>query len=297
MELVIQAQRHSLGGFEVGRVLPSAQRRQIGPFVFFDHMGPVTFPANIPHDADVRPHPHIGLTTITYLLDGEITHRDSLGFEQPIRPGEVNWMTAGRGITHSERFDGMRAAGGLMDGIQAWVALPDSAEEAEPGFDHYQAETLPVFTDNGVVARLIAGSAHGETSAVRTFSPLFYIHAQMQPGGRIGLPAEPSERAAYVARGRIEADGREWVHGDMLIFAPGETPVVQALEPSEVMLLGGEPVGPRHLWWNFVSSSRERIEQAKADWRAGRFALPPTDNREVIPLPGEPPPATANPMS
>ena len=297
MQQVIQAQRHSLGGFDVGRVLPQADRRTIGPFVFFDHMGPVTFPAGIPHETDVRPHPHIGLSTITYLLDGEITHRDSLGVEQVIRPGEVNWMTAGRGITHSERFEGMRPRGGLMDGLQTWVALPDGQEEAEPGFEHYPSEALPAWTEPGLTARLIAGSAHGETSPVRTFSPLFYIHARLEPGGAIGLPPEPSERAAYVVRGRIEVDGREWAHGDMLVFAKGQTPRLRAVEPSDLMLLGGESVGPRHVWWNFVSSSRERIEQAKADWRAGRIPLPPTDHDEFIPLPPEPPPPSAEPMS
>ena len=297
MELVIQAQRRSLGGFEVGRVLPSAARRMVGPFVFFDHMGPTTFPPNIPHDADVRPHPHIGLATITYLLNGEITHRDSLGADQPIRPGEVNWMTAGRGITHSERFEGMRTAGGLMDGIQSWVALPQADEEADPAFDHYPQADLPAWSEPGLAGRLIAGTAFGLTSKVKTFSPLFYVHLRLQPGARFGLPTGHAERAVYVATGRIEAEGRTFEPGHMLAFAAGETPALQAIEPSDVMLLGGEPLGPRHVWWNFVSSSRERIEQAKADWRAGRFALPPHDDREFIPLPDEPPRPQANPMS
>ena len=297
MELLIQARRHSLGGFDVGRVLPFATHRMVGPFIFWDHMGPVSFPAPIPRDTDVRPHPHIGLSTITYLFDGQMTHRDSLGVEQVIRPGEVNWMTAGRGITHSERFEGMRASGGLMDGIQAWVALPDEAEETDPGFDHYGHDDLPAWTEPGVAMRLIAGSAFGATSKVKTFSPLFYLHARLEPGGRIGLPAEASERAAYVARGRIEAQGREYGHGDMLVFAKGETPVLRATEPAEVMLLGGEPVGERHIWWNFVASSKDRIEAAKADWRAGRILLPPNDRDEFIPLPEEPPPARPNPMS
>jgi redox-sensitive bicupin YhaK (pirin superfamily) len=297
MELLIQARRHSLGGFDVGRVLPFAQHRMVGPFIFFDHMGPVRFPAPIPHETDVRPHPHIGLATITYLFDGEITHRDSTGVEQVIRPGEVNWMTAGRGITHSERFDGMRQSGGAMDGLQTWVALPNEAEETDPGFDHYGREELPAWSEPGAEMRLIAGSAFGASSKVKTFSPLFYVHAHLQPGARIGPPAEPSERAAYVARGRIQAEGREFVHGDMLVFASGESPILQAVEPSEVMLLGGEPVGPRHIWWNFVASSKDRIEQAKADWRAGRIALPQADHDEFIPLPDEPPPPRPEPMS
>jgi redox-sensitive bicupin YhaK (pirin superfamily) len=297
MEIAIQAQRRSLGGFEVGRVLPQAPRRMVGPFVFFDHMGPVDFPPNMPHETDVRPHPHIGLGTVTYLLDGEITHRDSVGSEQVIRPGEVNWMTAGRGITHSERFEGMRAGGGPMDGIQTWIGLPEADEEADPGFEHYGAADLPTWRESGLQARLIAGTAHGERSPVKTFSPLFYIHAHLDPGGRVGLPSEHVERAAYVARGRIEAEGREYGHGDMLIFAPNDPASIRAMEPSDVMLLGGDPIGPRHLYWNFVSSSRERIEQAKADWRAGRFALPIHDQAEKIPLPEEPPPPKPEPMS
>jgi redox-sensitive bicupin YhaK (pirin superfamily) len=284
MEL-IQARRRSLGGFDVGRVLPSTGRRMVGPFAFFDHMGPERFRPNMPKDADVRPHPHIGLATITYLLDGEMTHRDSLGAEQVIRPGEVNWMTAGRGITHSERFDGLRGPGGLLDGAQAWVALPDQLEETDPAFDHYPSSDLPSWTEPGMSARLIAGTAFGGTSAVRTCSPLFYIHARLEPGARLGLPDEHPERAAYVARGRVRTEGHEFGHGDMLVFERGETPVLVAVERADVLLLGGEPVGPRHVWWNFVSSRPERIEQAKADWKAGRFALPPMDASEFIPLP------------
>jgi redox-sensitive bicupin YhaK (pirin superfamily) len=297
MQLVIPARRHSLGGFDVGRVLPFPEHRSIGPFVFFDHMGPTRFPPHMPRETDVRPHPHIGLATVTYLLEGEITHRDSVGSRQVIRPGEVNWMTAGRGITHSERFDGMRDGGGPMDGLQTWVGLPEADEEAAPGFDHFGAEALPTWTEKGLLARLIAGTAHGERSPVKTFSPLFYIHARLEAGGRVALPSEHAERAAYVVRGRIEAEGREYGHGDMLVFAPSDAAIVTALEPSDVMLLGGDPIGPRHLWWNFVASSRERLEQAKADWRAGRFALPPDDHAEFIPLPAEPPPARPEPMS
>ncbi len=297
MELVIKARRRSLGGFDVGRVLPFAGGRMVGPFIFFDHMGPAVFPPGIPHDADVRPHPHIGLATITYLLDGEITHRDSLGVEQPIRPGEVNWMTAGRGITHSERFDGMRAAGGLMDGIQTWVALPEGEEEAAPRFDHLDEHQLPSWIEDRASIRLLAGSAFGASSPVKTYSPLFYAHARAEKGSCLRLPEEHPERAIYIARGRIEAEGKTFGHGDMLIFASGARPELVAAETSDVMLLGGSPVGPRRLWWNFVSSRPDRIEQAKADWKAGRFTLPPNDKDEFIPLPEEPPPPRPEPMS
>ena len=297
MQLVIQARRRSLGGFEVGRVLPFAQHRMVGPFVFFDHMGPVVFPPDIPHDTDVRPHPHIGLSTITYLLDGEITHRDSLGVEQVIRPGEVNWMTAGKGITHSERFDGMRATGGPMDGIQAWIALPAEHEETQPAFDHYVQADLPAIEARSVSLRLIAGEAFGARSPVTTFSPVFYAHASLHDGGLIAAPEDYSERAIYIARGLVECEGQLFDQGQMLVFAKGEAAEVRAHGPAELMLLGGEPVGPRLVWWNFVSSRQERIEQAKADWRAGRFALPAHDKDEFIPLPEEPPTPKPEPMS
>jgi hypothetical protein len=297
IELVIPARRKDLGGFEVGRVLPFAQRRMVGPFTFFDHMGPVTLPPNIPRSTDVRPHPHIGLATVTYLLDGELTHRDSLGVEQVIRPGEVNWMTAGRGISHSERFEGMRAHGGFMDGIQAWVALPEADEEMEPAFDHYGADALPRFGEPGVEARLIAGEAYGVKNAVKTRSPMFYVHADLAAGAAMGLPDGHPERAVFVARGRIEVEGQEYGVGQMVVFGPQAGPAVRALEASTVLLLGGEPLGPRHIWWNFVSSSRERIEQAKADWKAGRIPLPTLDNQEFIPLPEDPPKPAPEPMS
>lgn len=288
IELVIDQRRRDLGGFEVGRVLPFAKRRTVGPFVFFDHMGPVDMAAGVPRSTDVRPHPHIGLSTVTYLFSGEMRHQDSLGFDQQIRPGEVNWMTAGRGITHSERFDGLlRERGGLMHGIQAWVALPDGLEETDPAFAHYAATDLPSFESAGFAARLIAGSAFGETSAVKTHSPMFYAHWTMEAGAVAGLPAEYPERAAYVAAGQVEVGGQSWRAGQMLVFAPGETVMFKAEQPSTVMVLGGEPIGPRYIWWNFVSSSAERIEQAKADWTAGRFRLPPHDHDEFIPLPHE----------
>jgi redox-sensitive bicupin YhaK (pirin superfamily) len=296
LERVIEARRHDLGGFEVGRVLPFRQRRMVGPFVFFDHMGPVELPAPVPRSTDVRPHPHIGLSTVTYLFDGQMTHRDSLGVEQVIEPGALNWMTAGAGISHSERFDGMRERGGAVDGIQAWVALPEASEEDAPGFDHYDDASLPGFDDDGIAARVIAGSAFGVHSPARVHSPLFYVHAELQAGARMALPDGHAERAAYVARGCIEVEGTRYRPGQMLVFTAGAAPTLRALEASRVMLLGGEPLGPRHIWWNFVSSRPERIEQAKADWLAGRIALPTLDRDEFIPLP-DTPSAPANPMS
>jgi redox-sensitive bicupin YhaK (pirin superfamily) len=279
IEIIISQRRRDLGGFEVGRVLPFAKRRMVGPFVFFDHMGPVNFPAGLPRSVDVRPHPHIGLATLTYLFDGEIMHRDSVGSEQAIRPGEVNWMTAGRGITHSERFERARREGGRMDGIQAWVALPRELEETDPAFSHHQAVPL---AEN---VRLIAGEAFGNTSPVPVHSPLFYLHCELAQGAGAELPARYAERAAYVASGAIEADGQRIEAGQMAVFAAGAASPLRALTDAVVMLLGGEPLGERFIEWNFVSSSRERIEQAKADWRAGRMKLPDLDNGEFIPLP------------
>jgi redox-sensitive bicupin YhaK (pirin superfamily) len=295
IELVIDQRRRDLGGFEVGRVLPYRGGRMIGPFIFFDHMGPAQFTAGFPRSVDVRPHPHIGLSTLSYLFDGEITHRDSTGALQPIRPGEVNWMTAGRGVTHSERFETLRAKGGCMDGIQAWIALPLEAEETGPSFSHHAAGDLPAWEAEGVSARLIAGEGFGAKSPVRTYSPLVYVHWAMAAGARGEVPADYAQRAAYVARGSVEVDGQTFRTGQMIVFAQGETGVVKAAEPAIVMVLGGDPVGERFIEWNFVASSRERIEQAKADWRAGRMKLPVGDDQESIPLP-EPPPA-ANPMS
>jgi redox-sensitive bicupin YhaK (pirin superfamily) len=287
LSLVIPARKRTIGLLEVGRILPFAQRRMVGPFIFLDHIGPLELPPEIPRETDVRPHPHIGLSTVTYLFDGEITHRDSLGFEQVIKPGAVNWMAAGQGIAHSERFDGLRHTGGRLHGLQAWVAMPARDEEAPADFTHYPESGLPTFKQPGVEARLIAGSAYGLGSKVKTHSPLFYIHAEMQPGADLELPAEHKERAAYVVRGRVEHDARSYQAGDMLVFSFGDASL-RAEEPSTVMLLGGEPLGTRHIWWNFVSSRKERIDQAKADWQAGRFKLPAHDDQEFIPLPQEP---------
>ncbi|MGH8709249.1 MAG: pirin family protein [Burkholderiales bacterium] len=285
IDLVIESRRRDLGGFEVGRLLPFAARRMVGPFIFLDRMGPVRFAPGIPRSVDVRPHPHIGLSTLTYLFEGEIMHRDSVGSEQAIRPGEVNWMTAGRGITHSERFERARREGGRMDALQAWVALPREDEETDPAFSHHAAQDLPAFEEKGVSRRLIAGQAYGARSPVRTHSPLFYVHSTLLAGAREALPPGISERAAYVISGEVEAEGRRIREGQLLVFGAGDA-VVEARTPSTLMLLGGEPVGERYIEWNFVSSSKERIEQAKADWRAGRMQLPDRDHEEFIPLPG-----------
>ncbi len=293
IDLVIDQRRKDLGGFEVGRVLPFAKRRMVGPFVFFDHMGPVDFAPGFPRTVDVRPHPHIGLSTVTYLFDGSITHRDSVGSTQVIHPGEVNWMTAGKGITHSERFEDLRAKGGSMHGIQAWVALPNGEEEIDPAFANHGPADLPTYEspDGKLWARLVAGKAFGVEARVKTNSPLFYIHWKLKAGGQADLAPEYSERAAYVAQGTVEVDGRQLNAGQMAILTPGQHVLFTAQTDAIVMLLGGEPVGERFIEWNFVSSSKDRIEQAKADWRAGRMKLPDADDQEFTPLPGDPPPA------
>ncbi len=296
IDLVIQAGRRDLGGFEVGRVLPAAERRMVGPFVFFDHIGPVVLPPNVPRSFDVRPHPHIGLATVTYLFAGEITHRDSIGYAQVIQPGEVNWMTAGRGISHSERFDTMRRSGGLLHGIQAWVALPEEQEEIAPSFVHIGSNDLPSRELAGAYVKIIAGSAFGLTSRVATLSSLFYVHVGLQAHAACDVPPGYPERAVYVAEGRIRIAAREYHPGQMIVLEAGSSVTLVALDPAIVMLLGGEPLGTRHLWWNFVSSRKERIEQAKAEWKAGRIPLPASDAAEFIPLPEEPPPPP-EPMS
>jgi len=296
IELIIDQRRKDLGGFEVGRVLPFHAHRMIGPFIFFDHMGPATFQPGFPRNVDVRPHPHIGLSTVSYLFEGSMTHRDSVGSTEVIYPGEVNWMTAGSGITHSERFEDLRAHGGTMDGIQAWVALPTEAEEAAPAFAHHGADDLPTYEGGGMWARLIAGKAFGTEAKVKTHSPMFYVHWALDAGATAELPAEYPERAAYVARGVVEIDGRQVQQGQMAVFQPGVTVPITAVTDAIVMLLGGEPVGERFIEWNFVASSKDRIAQAKADWRAGRMKLPDADDQEFIPLPPDPP-GPANPMS
>lgn len=285
IDLEIDPRPRDLGGFVVRRVLPYARRRMVGPFIFFDHIGPVRFEPG--RGIDVRPHPHIGLATVTYLFEGEIVHRDSLGYVQTIRAGDVNWMTAGRGIVHSERTGPeARAAGAPLHGIQSWVALPRAAEETAPSFHHHPAATLPMVDAGGATLRLIAGRGWGATSPVTTASGLFYADAAIAPGGTLELDAALGERAVHVVDGSVRIDaGREVTAGRMLVLRDGATVTVAAPNGARVIALGGAPLdGERHIWWNFVSSSLERIEQAKRDWEADRFGRVPGDD-ERIPLP------------
>ena len=283
----ITGKAHDLGdGFFVTRLLPQIARRSIGPFVFFDYFGPVDFaPCK---GIDVRPHPHIGLATVTYLFDGSQMHRDTLGTVQEIKPGDVNWMTAGRGIAHSERTGAeVRASGHRMHGIQSWVGLPQADEEAPPEFHHVGVADLPEREESGVTLRLIAGTAFGLTSPVKTFSPIFYADARFAPGGALHYSAEHEERAFLVIEGEVQTGDVE-VHGPgaMLALEAGEEVTLYADGPARVMLLGGAKLdGERHIWWNFVASSRERIERAKQEWKEGKFGLIPGDDKEFIPLP------------
>ncbi|WP_018477688.1 pirin family protein [Pontibacter roseus] len=287
LDIVIEARKAAIApGMDVRRILPFRLRRMVGPFIFMDHAGPVEVQPQFSHNMDVLPHPHIGLSTVSYLFGGQVTHRDSLGVEQVIRPGEVNWMTAGSGIAHSERFEDPAAlAGGELEMIQTWVALPEKDEEASPAFDNYKPEHLPVYTDTGIWMRLIAGNAFGLRNDVKTHSPLFYLHLVLDQGARFTLPLGHTERGVYVAKGSVEVAGRRYSVGQMLVFNKTAEPVLIATEKSTLMLLGGEPLGERFIWWNFVSSRKERIEQAKADWKEGRIQLPTTDNEEFVPLP------------
>ena len=285
---VLEGRPRDLGGFGVRRVLPAGGLQTVGPFIFFDHMGPATFAPG--GGVDVRPHPHIGLATVTYLFTGEFMHRDSLGTAQLIRPGDVNWMVAGRGIVHSERTpaDSRGTEGGAaIHGIQTWVALPRSHEECEPSFAHHPAATVPEVHGAGFVLRLIAGEAFGQRSPAAVFAPMFYVDAALEAGASASLPQEYAERAVYVASGEIEIDGTQHGAGRMIVVAARDEVAVRAVGAARVLLLGGAPLdGPRHLWWNFVSSSRERIEQAKRDWREAKFAPVPGDD-ERIPLPDD----------
>lgn len=286
IDMLIDKRRHDLGGgFVVGRVLPFQKRRMVGPFIFLDHLGPLDLAAGIPRELDVRPHPHIGLSTVTYLYSGAITHRDNLGSLQEIQPGAVNWMVAGSGITHSERLEYARAHGAHMHGLQSWVALPDEAEEAAPAFYHHASDALPEWQEGGVKGRLIAGEIDGLKSPVKTHSPLFYQHLEMQPKARHSLGTSFTERAVYVTSGQIDIDTDRVVAGQLAVLSPGRAVTLTAQTAAVVMLLGGEPIGERYILWNFVSSSRERLEEAKLDWQAGRMSLPLGDDQEFIAFP------------
>jgi len=284
LDVVIIPRMRDLGGFEVRRVLPAGERRMIGPFIFFDQMGPITFKAGT--GIDVRPHPHIGLATITYLFDGEILHRDSLGTVQSIRPGDVNWMTAGRGIVHSERTpEALRMAPSPVFGIQAWVGLPRAREEAEPSFAHHGAASLPIVDSKGCRVRVMIGSLMGARSPVATLSEMVYADATLAAGARLAFPTEYEERAIYVVKGVIDVASRSFGASQLLVLKRGVEAAVVAPQGARLLLLGGAPLdGARHVWWNFVSSSQPRIEQAKADWKAGRFPSVPHET-EFIPLP------------
>jgi redox-sensitive bicupin YhaK (pirin superfamily) len=285
IDTVIVPPTHDLGdGFHVRRALPSSQRRMVGPFVFFDQMGPTVLRAGT--GLDVRPHPHIGLATVTYLFDGEIMHRDSLGSVQPIWPGEVNWMIAGRGIVHSERSPAdRRGAASTLFGIQTWVALPRAQEERSPSFHHHAASELPLIEGEGKSLRLIAGSLYGARAPVAALSEMFYADVTLAAHAQLPVATEYEERAIYVLRGRVDIDGSAFDAGQLLVLAPRRPVTVRADVRAQLLLLGGASLdGPRHVWWNFVSSSSERIEQAKADWRAGRLGNVPGD-AEFIPLP------------
>lgn len=287
IEQVIVPRARDLGGFEVRRALPSARRQMIGPFIFFDQMGPAQFLAG--KGIDVRPHPHIGLATVTYLFDGEITHRDSLGSALAIRPGEVNLMTAGRGIVHSERSGAeVRASGQNLFGIQSWMALPASHEETAPSFAHLGTDLLPRLEGEGKRVRLIMGSLYGQTSPAEFPHGCFYAEAVLAPGAVLPLDPDYDERGVYVASGRIDIAGQSFEAGQLLVFKPGDRISILAESNARLMLLGGEPMdGPRHIWWNFVSSSQDRIDAAKNDWRERRFDIVPGDESEFIPLPDD----------
>ena len=285
VELIVEPKAKDLGGLTVRRVLPSRDRQMVGPFIFFDHMGPAEFPPG--KGISVRPHPHIGLATVTYLFEGEILHRDNLGFVQPIRPGAVNLMTAGKGIVHSERAGDDLDTTSRLHGIQSWMALPEDMQEIDPAFEHYPADDLPEFEQDGVHVRVIIGEAFGHTSPVSVHAPMLYLECRMPAGSSLTLPDNYEDRAAYVVEGNVDIDGRQLGDAHMAIARQGSTVVVEAKSDSRVMVIGGTNLGRRHMWWNFVSTSRERIAQAKDDWRAMRFGTIPDDDEEFIPLPGE----------
>jgi redox-sensitive bicupin YhaK (pirin superfamily) len=287
IDMEIMPRTRDIGAFEVGRVLPFPRRRMVGPFIFFDQMGPAILAPGV--GMDVRPHPHIGLSTVTYLFEGSILHRDSLGSVQLIKPGDMNWMTAGRGIVHSERSDPeIRKSEERVHGLQLWVALPKAHEETDPAFTHYPQADLPALSGEGVAARVIAGSQFGHTSPVKTHSDLFYVDIALDAGARLVLEPDYEERAIYLVAGRLNVEGREHAPGRMLVLKPGCPVLLQAVDDCRLVALGGEPLeGPRHIWWNFVSSSKDRIEAAKADWRENRFNVPIAGDDEFIPLPDD----------
>lgn len=272
------------GGFSVRRALPAIEKRMVGPFIFWDEFGPAHFAPN--EGLDVRPHPHVNLATVTYLFEGEIFHRDTLGSAQAISPGDVNWMNAGRGIAHSERTRAeLRTTGSPIAGIQSWVALPEAHEESAPFFKHHAQSELPTIDEAGKHARIIAGSLWGQRSPVETYSEMFYADVRLDAGASAPLDAEHEERGLYLVAGEIEIAGDRFARGRLLVFRPGDAITIKAVTPARFMLLGGANLGPRHIWWNFVSSRKERIEQAKEDWKAGRFGVVPGDDAEFIPLP------------
>ncbi|MTE00207.1 pirin family protein [Paracoccus sp. YIM 132242] len=289
IETLIIPRARDIGGFEVRRALPAPKRQMVGPFIFFDQVGPAEFLTG--RGIDVRPHPHIGLGTVTYLYRGDFHHRDSIGSDQVITPGALNWMVAGRGVTHSERTAGRDGPHGLF-GIQTWIALPERHEDMEPVFEHHGRDALPVIRDAGIQARLILGRAYGETAPATMYSDTFYLDVALDPRARFPLPDDHEDRGLYVTEGSVRIAGQEFEAGRMMVFRPGDAITVQAGDRgARLMALGGETLdGPRHIWWNFVASSRERIEEAKRQWRAerwgqGLFDLPPTDRAEHIPLP------------
>ena len=285
VEHIIVPRARDLGGFTVGRVLPATERQMVGPFILLDSFGPGEM--LITEKFDVRPHPHIGLATVTYISAGRIVHRDSIGSEQEINPGDVNWMTAGQGIAHSERarpedIGKTRPVGGF----QTWVALPKGHEETVPTFSHHGKDALPVIGANGATVRLIVGELYGERSPVETFSEMFYADVRLEPGAMLPVDSDHEERGAYILSGTVEVAGDRFEAGRLLIFRPGDRLAIKAVTPTNLMLLGGEPMdGPRHIWWNFVSSSKERIDAAREDWKAGRFDKVFGDEKEFIPLP------------
>jgi redox-sensitive bicupin YhaK (pirin superfamily) len=285
IEHVIVPRVRDIGDFQVHRALPAAEKQMIGPFIFFDRFGPVMMKAG--QGMDVRPHPHIGLATVTWLFDGVVYHRDSLGSEQAIAPGELNWMTAGKGIVHSERTPALeRASGQSVFGLQSWVALPKNVEETAPAFEHVADAQMPILQDKGRWVKVIAGQMYGVASPVKTHSDMFYADVRLETGAALPLPPEHEERGLYLISGRIEVAGRIIEAGKLVAFKPRAEILVKALEVSHFMLLGGEPMdGPRHIWWNFVSSSKEKIEAAKEEWRTGKFKIVPGDEKEFIPLP------------